>query len=80
MELDAVVGPHRLPSCADRGSLPYIEAIMKECLRWQPVTPLGAAHMTTADDEYRGYFIPKGSFVVANARYVILQEPFDPLI
>ena len=29
-ELDAVVGPNRLPSFEDRDSLPYITAIAKE--------------------------------------------------
>ena len=41
-ELDAVVGPNRLPTFQDRPSLPYIEAIMKESLRWQLVTPMCA--------------------------------------
>ncbi len=40
-ELDRVVGLNRLPNFADRPSLPYIEAIVKETLRWQLVTPLG---------------------------------------
>ena len=40
-ELDAVVGQDRLPEYADRASLPYIEAIISELLRWQPVLPLG---------------------------------------
>ncbi|THH26661.1 hypothetical protein EUX98_g7525 [Antrodiella citrinella] len=39
-ELDAIVGSSRLPSFDDRDSLPYIEAVMKEILRWL-VTPLG---------------------------------------
>jgi cytochrome P450 len=40
-ELDAVVGNERLPSVADRPSLPYINAMMKEVLRWAPVAPSG---------------------------------------
>jgi len=39
-EIDAVVGD-RLPSFADRDSLPYIEAIAKEVLRWNVVVPTG---------------------------------------
>lgn len=70
-ELDAVIGPHRLPCYADRGSLPYIDALMKESLRWQPVLPLGVAHRSTTDDEYRGWFIPKGTLVIPNAWYVL---------
>lgn len=68
-ELDAVIGPNRLPRYADRSSLPYINAVVKESLRWQPVTPLGGPHKSTADDEYRGWFIPKGTIVIANQWY-----------
>ena len=40
-ELDTVVGTGRLPEFEDRQSLPYIEAIMMETLRWRPAVPLG---------------------------------------
>lgn len=36
-ELDSVVGTHRLPTFTDRANLPYVEALMKELLRWHPV-------------------------------------------
>jgi hypothetical protein len=40
-KIDAVVGPGRLPSFADRDSLPYTEALVKEVLRWNVVLPTG---------------------------------------
>jgi hypothetical protein len=40
-ELDAVIGKERLPTVADRAQLPYVDAIVKEVLRWGPVAPLG---------------------------------------
>jgi cytochrome P450 len=40
-ELDAVIGPRRLPDYNDRASLPYLNATVKEVLRWNPVAPLG---------------------------------------
>jgi cytochrome P450 len=40
-EIDSVIGRGRLPDFNDRGSLPYIEACVKEVLRWNPVAPLG---------------------------------------
>ncbi|PBK75827.1 cytochrome P450 [Armillaria solidipes] len=40
-ELDTVVGPTRLPNFDDRPQLPYIEAILSEALRWNPVVPMG---------------------------------------
>ncbi len=65
-ELDDVVGHDRLPDFTDRESLPYLNAIIKESLRWMNVTPLGLAHCTTEDDEFGEYFIPAGSIVMAN--------------
>ena len=40
-EIDSVVGNGRLPSFNDRESLPYIESLMSECLRWAAPVPLG---------------------------------------
>ena len=42
-EIDAVVGPHRLPDFDDRLSLPYINAIVKESMRWHVIFPLGTS-------------------------------------
>ena len=39
-ELDRVLG-NRFPEFNDRPNLPYINAMVKEALRWQPVAPLG---------------------------------------
>ncbi len=69
-ELETVIGPHRLPGFSDRDSLPYVNALMKELLRWRSVVPIGVPHCSLEDDEYRGYFIPKGSVVIANIWYV----------
>ena len=41
-EIDAFVGTGRLPEFDDRPSLPYVDAIVHETLRWQPPVPLGA--------------------------------------
>jgi cytochrome P450 len=61
-----VVGPDRLPTFEDLPSLGYIRAIVSETLRWRPVAVLGGTpHATTADDVYKGMFIPKGSTVIA---------------
>jgi cytochrome P450 len=42
-EIDSVVGPDRLPCLEDRPNLPYVEALLSEVLRWNPVGPLGTA-------------------------------------
>lgn len=72
-ELDAVVGSERLPQFSDQDSLPYINAIVKECLRWQPVAPLAIPHRSVEDDIYKDkYFIPKGSMVIGNVWYGLI--------
>ncbi|EJF55653.1 cytochrome P450 [Dichomitus squalens LYAD-421 SS1] len=73
-ELDTVVGPHRLPEFDDMKSLPYVCALVKELLRWRVVVPLAVPHRTLEDDYYRGYFIPKGSMVLANI-WAIARDP-----
>ncbi|RPD62686.1 CyP450 monooxygenase [Lentinus tigrinus ALCF2SS1-7] len=77
-ELHAVVGPNRLPDHSDRDDLPYIEAIIKECLRWQNATPMGIPHAVTEDDEYEGYFIPAGTVVFANVWAVLHDQEEYP--
>ena len=69
-ELDAVVGPDRLPDLTDSDNLVYLNAIVKETLRWLNVVPLGVPHCTTDDDEFRGYFIPAGTMLIPNTWYV----------
>ena len=70
-ELDTVVGHDRFPDFEDRASLIYLQAIMKESLRWMTVAPLGLAHCTIEDDEFGGYFIPAGTIVMANIWQVL---------
>ncbi|KAI0301926.1 cytochrome P450 [Multifurca ochricompacta] len=48
-ELDDVVGRSRLPTFDDAPHLPYVRAVVKEILRWRPVTPLGVAHAAKED-------------------------------
>ncbi|EJD48318.1 cytochrome P450 [Auricularia subglabra TFB-10046 SS5] len=65
-EIDRVIGPDALPKWADRERLPYVEALIKEVLRWGPVAPQALPHAASADGVYNGYFIPKGTILVPN--------------
>ncbi|KZT67723.1 cytochrome P450 [Daedalea quercina L-15889] len=65
-EIDHVVGDSRLPDFGDRSSLPYVEAVLKEVLRWIPPVPLGLPHRLTEEDTYRSLMIPEGSMMIPN--------------
>jgi cytochrome P450 len=66
-ELDRIIGSSRLPTFSDRENLPYIDAIVKETVRWHTVAPVGVPHKSDEDDVFHGYFIPKGSILIANS-------------
>ncbi|KAJ6535984.1 cytochrome P450 [Mycena vulgaris] len=64
----------RLPDFNDYGKIPYIEALINEVLRWNPVAPMGIFHATSQEDQYQGYVIPKGSVVIPNV-WAVLHNP-----
>lgn len=72
-EIDRVVGAGRLPAFHDRESLPYVEAIVKETLRWQPLAPLSPPHVSEQEDEIEGYRIPKGALIMANIKWLSMD-------
>ena len=76
-ELDAIVGPNRLPEFDDQQNLVYVNAVIKEASRWQVVLPFSVPHMTVEDDIYRGYFIPARTVLFPNVRYVTLLYCFS---
>jgi cytochrome P450 len=65
-EIDAVVGRDRLPIFSDAPSLPYVQAIIRETLRWRPSIPFLVPHAATEEDWYEGMYIPKGTICIAN--------------
>ncbi|CAA7263055.1 unnamed protein product [Cyclocybe aegerita] len=73
-EIDRVVGTNRLPDFTDRPSLPYIEAIYREVMRFCPPLPIGLMHTLAEDDVCGGYFIPKGTQVFPNI-WAITHDP-----
>lgn len=49
-EIDRVIGAERLPLIQDRPHLPYVNALIKEVLRWRPVLPLGMSLLLFPSD------------------------------
>lgn len=64
----------RLPTFADRPRLPYLDACLNEVYRWAPLSPVGVPHASVAEDSYRGWRIPAGAVVYANA-WAMARDP-----
>ncbi|GAD95937.1 predicted protein [Paecilomyces variotii No. 5] len=77
-ELDEVVGSSRVPSFEDIPRLPLVRAVAKEVLRWRPVVPGNLPHRLTRDDEYEGYYIPKGAIIHGNQWAIHRDEELYP--
>ncbi|RBQ76992.1 hypothetical protein FVER14953_12380 [Fusarium verticillioides] len=75
-EIDEVIGSERLPALSDRQSLPYVNTLVKEVLRWHPVGPMCLPHTTSQDDIIDGHLIPKGAMILPN----IWQICHDPAL
>ncbi|KAK0652564.1 cytochrome P450 [Cercophora newfieldiana] len=65
-EVDRVVGRDRLPTWEDTPNLPYMNLVLQETYRMNPLSPLGIPHASVKDDIYEGMFIPKGTIVYQN--------------
>ncbi|EPT04818.1 hypothetical protein FOMPIDRAFT_1112479 [Fomitopsis schrenkii] len=77
-EIDTVVGSGRLPTFSDRASLPYLESVMSETLRWGVPVPLALPHRLMEDDTYNGYHIPKGTLVFGNVWNMVRNPELYP--
>lgn len=73
-EIDRVVGGDRLPGIEDRERLPYVDALIKETLRWWPIAPMGFPHTVDDDIQYGGVSIPKGAYLLP-AVWWFLHDP-----
>ncbi|KAJ4499312.1 cytochrome P450 [Lentinula lateritia] len=65
-ELDRVIGRTQNPMFSDLQNLPYIRAVVKEILRWNPPLPVVVPRIALEDDWYENYYIPKGTAILEN--------------
>ncbi|KAJ7212999.1 cytochrome P450 [Mycena pura] len=72
--LDTLLEGNRLPDFNDFSDLPYLSAVVNEVLRWHPVTPFAIYHVSTEDDTYEGYHIPKGAMMIPNMWAILHDE------
>ena len=67
-EIDAVVGRDRLPKLSDKPDLPYTEAVIHEIQRYGGIVFIGLPRQTAEETEFRGYTIPKDTFIMSYFR------------
>ncbi|KAJ7764871.1 cytochrome P450 [Mycena metata] len=76
-EIQETVGDDRLANLQDRESLPYLECIIKELLRFNPSVPL-IPHSNMREDTYQDYRIPQKSWILINVWAVLHDESTYP--
>ncbi|GJE91213.1 cytochrome P450 [Phanerochaete sordida] len=77
-EIDRVTGSAWVPGMRERELFPYVNCVIKELLRFNPIVPL-LPHSLHEDDVFEGYLIPKGSWVLANLWAFMHDEAKYPL-
>ncbi|KAH8649274.1 cytochrome P450 [Xylariales sp. PMI_506] len=75
-ELEAVVGPDRVPMLSDLENLPYTCAFMKESQRLYPVAPIGLPHEMTEDTIINGFLYPKDAILFQNSWHIDRDERY----
>ncbi|KAM9323981.1 cytochrome P450 2F3-like [Gastrophryne carolinensis] len=84
-EIDQVIGRDRFPSLEDKKEMPYTEAAISEIQRFCDVLPADLPHLTNRDTIFRGYKIPKGTYVTPlltsvhyDPKYYAKPKTFNP--
>ncbi|XP_030345306.1 cytochrome P450 2K6-like [Strigops habroptila] len=62
-EIEEVIGSNP-PRIENRTQMPYTDAVIHEIQRFANILPLDLPHETVADVTLKGYFIPKGTYII----------------
>ncbi|KAG9464601.1 hypothetical protein GDO78_019683 [Eleutherodactylus coqui] len=72
-EIALVIGSAQ-PMYSHRGQMPFTNAVVHEIQRFADIVPLNLGHETAKDVTFRGYFIPKGTYIIPLLSSVLRDE------
>ncbi|KAK9521232.1 hypothetical protein VZT92_021055 [Zoarces viviparus] len=73
-EIDTVIGRQRCPYMEDKKSLPFTDAVLHEVHRFMDIVPMSFPHYALQDISFRGYTIPKATFIIPLLHSVLKEE------
>ena len=73
-EIDLKVGHGRTVDFNDRPHLDFLQATIIEVMRINPVVPVSIPHVSSAATLINGYFVDKGTVIIANLKSVNHDE------
>ncbi|XP_073442543.1 cytochrome P450 2C14-like isoform X1 [Dendrobates tinctorius] len=74
-EIERVIGSAQ-PQMDHRKHMPYTDAVIHEIQRFGDIIPHNLPHATTEDITFRGYFIPKGTFIFPLIHSVLRDKAY----
>ncbi|XP_073530114.1 cytochrome P450 2K1-like isoform X1 [Phyllobates terribilis] len=72
-EIEKVIGSSE-PQSEHRKLMPYTDAVIHEVQRFSNIIPTNLPHATAQDVTFKGYFIPKGTYVMPLLTSVLRDE------
>lgn len=72
-EIERVVGSQQ-PTSGHRKLMPYTDAVLHEVQRFGNIVPLGLPRETTVDVTFKGYFLPKGTYIIPLLESVLYDK------